>query len=162
MRKSVLLTTGLVMVLACGFSPQVSKPVQSSYVSIDYVNISTDTLSLGTSFTVDWKVSYSSPSGIYSVEAYLSPTQELPSNYSDYELFRHNCGSGPLYPCDNKGSVKCTYSDNRTTGEPIFECSSYRSTIYFIGSGYFIFKACIYNENLDYVCDKRVIPVTLN
>ncbi len=162
MRKNVFFTVGLAVILSCGFGPQVSGPGQSSYVSIDYLNISTDTFSLGTSFTVDWKVSYSSPSGIYSVEAYLSPTQDVPSNYSDYELFRHNCGSGPLYPCDSKGSVKCTYFDKQTTGEPIFECDSHGGTIYFTGPGYFIFKACIYNEDLDYVCDKKVIPVTVN
>ncbi|WP_457599938.1 hypothetical protein [Hydrogenivirga sp.] len=130
-------------------------------VSLRSANVSSGMLSLGDSFTVSWEVSFSSPSGIYTLEAYLSPTPNVPTPKANYRLFTKNRGNSPLYSCQAKGSNTCSYV-SKLSGAPVFDCGLLQKSVPFTGSGYLVLRACIYNEKLEYVCDKKSVPVTVN
>ncbi len=160
MRRMLALAFLSGLVLSCG-GGSVGGGGGSS-VKINSVSISPQTLNPGTNFTVNWSVSYSSMSGSYSAEGYLNATQSVPS-LSNYQLFHKNCG-GSIYSCGSSGSVTCTYTKrDQITNEAVFDCGGIGTArVDLSGPAYFIFRACIYDENMNYVCDKKVIQVTVN
>jgi len=155
LRRALAFMSAL-MVSGCGI-PGPGGPGSGYSVSINSWNISSTNLNPADSFTVQWSVSFNAP--LYRAEAFITPTNTQ-SPDSQYQLFGLNCG-GSFSPCGTSGSISCTYVE-RTSTDLRFTCGTDNVTIPVTGTNlYIVFRACVY-EGLDYKCDTRVRPITVN
>ena len=164
--KALLLTSALLLASCGGGGGSVPNPTGGTggtnyFAGVKSLQVSSQNLSEGDTFTVSWEVVYSSPTGLYTFSAYLSPTTEVPKPTYNGQLFYRNCGSGSFYTCNSKGSVTCTYRQ-KLQGVPVFDCSSSAKSVNFTGSGYLVVEACVYDASLNLVCNRKAVPVTVN
>ncbi len=167
MRKALLLGGLLATIYGCGGGGGL--PVDddffiggggtSSSVEVVSLGVSQSSVGVGDTFTVNWQVDYSSPSGIYFVTAYINSSPTVP-NSSDY-LFYRNCGASPIYGCNSSGSISCTYS-SKAFGEARFDCGTSSYGTSFSGNGYLVLEACVYDGSMQRRCDVRSVPLTVN
>lgn len=141
----------------------------SGSINITSFNISPTTISNGTTFDVTWSVNYSSPSDLYWLEFHMNSQNSIPSNNTeDTKHFYRNCSSGnPVYDCKQSGTIRCQVNTDNA-GKLYTSCNILNSTdsptphnIIFTGNGYAILKACIYNANMQEVCDQRSVQITV-
>jgi len=169
MRKSVALSLLSLSLLACGGGGGGSDSLPSGSgsgntgVFVETRSVSTDrnSVSVGESLRISWEVSFSSVNGLYTAEVYVSPSQEVPSPKYNYRIHTANCGNGSIYTCGTSGQVTCTYAYN-LSGYPVFNCGSTNTSVPFTGDGYLVFRACIWDSNLNYVCSKKALPLRVN
>lgn len=153
------LTAGVCAFLleACslGEAPGISGPGGSgSFVNVQ--SFSADKASVSTPgdrVNFEFRVDFASPSATYIAELYYNNSQNMPSPMGDFQITSLNCGSGSIYSCGTTGKFECTYDVDDGGGNPVIVCEGQRKILQFNGRVYFIIRACIYNENLDLVCD---------
>ena len=170
MRKAIALSFTALSLLACGGGGSGSDSLPggsgggnlgSSFVAVKSVSADRTSISERESIQISWEVSFSSVNGLYTAEVYISSTQDVPSPAYNYRLYTANCGNGSVYTCGTTGQVRCTYTA-KFNGVPAFICNTISKSIPFTGNGYLVFRACIWDSNLRYVCNKKALPLRVN
>lgn len=141
----------------------------SAFINITSFNMSTPTISNGTTFDATWSVNYSSPSDLYWLEFHMNSQNSIPQNNSALtkHLYRNCSSSNPVFDCKQNGTIRCQVNTDYT-GKLYTICNILNSTvsptthnIIFTGNGYAILKACIYNANMQEVCDQKSVQITV-
>lgn len=140
-----------------GGSGSSSSFVRVTQFSVDKNSVSTP----GESFTFSFSVDYSSPSGIYMAQLYYNNAPTMPWPEGGFYIANLNCSrSGGLYQCGSSGQFNCSY-EGYLSSYPVVRCQGQGKALLYNGDVYFIFRACIYNERVELVCDTawRVVRI---
>ncbi len=145
MKKAIALIFATLTLLSCGGGGGTgSVPggngggnADTHFVAVKSLNADKNAVSLGESISISWNVSFSSASGLYTAEFYISSTPDVPPFRANYNIYTANCGSGSIYTCGSKGQVNCTYT-NKLSGSPVFTRNSTSRAVPFTGNGYLV------------------------
>ncbi len=136
-----------------GGGPGISGPSSGSFVNVQSFSADVRSVSSpGERINFNFRVDYASPSGGYIAELYYNDSNTMPSPRTNFKITELNCGTGSIFPCGTTGRFECTY-DGNTSGNPEMTCGGRKANLNFSGKVYFIFRACIYDNNLNLVCD---------
>ena len=137
-----------------GGGPSITGPSSASFVNVRSFSADVNSVSSpGDRINFDFSVDYSSPSAGYIAELYYNDSTTMPSPRINFKISELNCGSGSIFPCGTTGQFRCTYDGNISSSSPVITCEGRKVTLNFNGRVYFIFRACIYDNNLNLVCD---------
>jgi len=134
---------------------------ENYYVKINSFTVSPTNITNGTTLTVSWNIDYNSPAGFW-VEFHMN------SNNTTSEAFtRHFYFNGGIpYGVNKTDSATCSIIQSTTSNKLTAICkhgneNPQSKDILFTGSGYAIFKACIYDASMNKICDTESKQVTV-
>jgi hypothetical protein len=129
------------------------------YARIKSYDVNPKTITNGSTITVSWDIDYNSP--VFWVEFHMN-SQDTTSG-EQTQLFYYN--GGIPYGVKENDSVTCsilTDTNNKLSASCRYGNSYPQSKeIIFTGQGYAIFKACVYDAQLNQQCDKKSIPINV-
>jgi hypothetical protein len=163
MKKALLCSAfGALLLVSCGggagdFEVPSSGGGSSSFVKFKNVSVQPTSLQVGSSFSISWTADYS---GMYVVEIYQSPSNNVPTPKDNYRIATVNCWSLSSACSGSSGSVQCSISG----GSPnIISCNvgglSTTKAQLVSGRGYIVLRAVLYDP-FEETADIRSVQVT--
>ncbi len=161
-RYIVCLLILLKITISCGITPLAT--YSTEYIRISQFAVSKTNLTSGDSFEVSWKVSYNNANEFYRAYLYVSPTRNIQEiDYYRYEIGYEFCGNSTIYACNENGKFICIYKGRNIVNELEFECDGSREVIPITDNkGYMILRVCIYDSDMNLICDSEVVSITFN
>jgi hypothetical protein len=129
------------------------------YARINSYDVNPRTITNGSYITVSWDIDYNSP--VFWVEFHMN-SQDTTSGEQTQHFYYNGGIPGGVREND---SVTCSILTD--TNNKLFASCRYGNSypqskeIIFTGQGYAIFKACVYDAQLNQQCDKKSIPINV-
>jgi hypothetical protein len=128
------------------------------YARINYYSVSPTNITNNSTITVSWDIDYNSP--VFWVEFHMN-SQDTTSALTQHFYYNGGIPGGVR----ENDSVTCSILTD--TNNKLFASCRYGNLdpqskeIIFTGQGYAIFKACVYDAQLNQQCDKKSIPINV-
>ncbi len=145
-----------------GVSDSISGGGTDYYAKINSFNVTPTAIQADTTITVSWSIDYYQPAGFF-IEFHMNSQPETLGALTRHFYFNGGIPGG----VGKNDSAKCNIIRRDNDGRLMALCVHGDNTypqskeITFVGSGYAILKACVYDANLNIKCDTKSKGITV-